>query len=282
MDILRESCYEKKNYMRVPTEIAIQLYFYVQWAGYFVCAPAFYVKRSHLSSYLLIYTLEGSGTLTYRGQQYMLSPNTLCFLNCQELQEYTTVQAPWKFKFLHFSGNLSDSYHTFILHLYGAPVFPCAVPDMEILLDHVIQSVYNSADEATCSRQIYKILTTLISTHNQIDNTVNCNQIIQYITENYMEDINCQTIADAFHLSRSYFTVKFKAKTGIAPYVYLTRCRVAAAKDFLLHSNFSIQTISEKCGFSSCSAFIRTFKKVTGTTPLAFKKNSGHSRDAQV
>lgn len=274
MNLLNESCYEKEKYMRVATEIAKQLYFYAQWAGRFVCKQDFRIKRSHLHSFLLIYTMKGSGVLDYKGKQHLLEANSLCFLDCQKLQTYSAAESPWAFKFIHFYGNLGEAYYNYIVQLYDGPVFPCAVPDMEYMFDCVIRSVQNIESEALCSEYIYRILTSLIAFFHHKNDSFNFKSIMNYIATHYAEPIDVGYIAQTFNFSRSYFTTKFTAATGISPYAYLRQCRITAAKELLLNTSYSVQIISERCGFSSSSSFIRTFKSVTGTTPQLYKSKA--------
>lgn len=274
MNLLKESCYEQKKHMRIPTETAKQLYYYVQWAGRFVCRQEFHIKRSHFTSFLLMYTTEGSGTLHYGGKQYDISQNTVCFLDCRLPHEYFTHTAPWNFKFIHFYGNLSKSYYDYILQLYKAPVFPCGVTDMEAIFDRIIENVQNAGEEAICSEYVYRILTELIRSFRHTDDSFDAKAVMNHMAENYMACVSVEDIARSFHMSRSYFTTKFKEATGISPYAYLKRCRISAAKGLLANTNHTVQAISEYCGFNSCSAFIRSFRSATGTTPLLYRKRS--------
>ncbi len=272
MNILHESCYEKEKYMRVATETAKQLYFYAQWAGKFVCKQDFHIQRSYLPSFLLLYTLDGSGVLDYKGKQYCLGTNTLCFLDCQNPHVYSAVKVPWTFKFIHFYGNLSADYYRYIVQLYDEPVFTPEGLDMEYMFDRIIQNIKNAEIEVLCSEYIYKILTALISFHPHTKDPFHCKIIMNYIAEHYAEHIDVASIAQTFNFSRSYFTTKFTAATNISPYAYLKQCRIDAAKELLMNTNYSMQTISEHCGFSNNSSFIRTFKNLTGLTPGSYKK----------
>lgn len=272
MNLLKESCYEKEKHMRIPTETAKKLYYYVQWAGHFVCKPDFHIKRSHFSSYLLIYTASGSGTLSYKGKKYKIESNSFCFLDCRLPHEYVTLDAPWDFKFIHFYGNMSREYYEHIITLYSSPVFPCLNADISVVFDKVIQNVSNSEDESVCSEYLYRIFTEMISSFNHSDASFNFKTIMDYIAENYMEYIDVNDIAHKFNLSRCYFTTKFKEVAGISPYAYLKQCRISAAKGLLINSSYTIQDISERCGFSSCSAFIRAFKNDMGVTPMRYRQ----------
>ena len=107
MNLLKESCYEKEKYMRIPTETAKHLYYCAQWTGHFICKSDFRIKRSDFPGFLLIYTSSGIGNLIYKGSKYHIGANSFCLLDCLTPHEYTTTAAPWDFKFLHFCGNSS-------------------------------------------------------------------------------------------------------------------------------------------------------------------------------
>ena len=60
-------------------------------------------------------------------------------------------------------------------------------------------------------------------------------------------------------------------------YDYINFHRVNEAKQLMQNSqyeNFKIEVIGEKAGFNSRTTFFSVFKKFTGESPSAFKKNS--------
>jgi YesN/AraC family two-component response regulator len=60
-------------------------------------------------------------------------------------------------------------------------------------------------------------------------------------------------------------------------YDYINFHRVNEAKQLMQNSqyeNFKIEVIGEKAGFNSRTTFFSVFKKITGESPSAFKKNS--------
>lgn len=95
---------------------------------------------------------------------------------------------------------------------------------------------------------------------------------IQYITENYKEDITIDKLSDLSHLSKSYFMNRFKQYFGIGAMEYIIQLRIKSACEALQNSNKTITQISSECGFNNLSNFNRQFKKAVGCTPKEYRK----------
>ena len=79
-------------------------------------------------------------------------------------------------------------------------------------------------------------------------------------------------LAKEYNISASSLSHQFKKRTGSSVMDYLLSCRMAMARNELSKTNLSIGEIVEKCGFSDGSNFSRTFKKLYGLSPSAFRK----------
>lgn len=273
MNILNENCYKQTKYVRIATDIAEKLYFYAQWAGHFTCKRDFYIKRNNMKSYLLIYTVNGSGILNCDNSSYKMKKNSIAFIDCRQTHEYFPVDDGWDFKFIHFYGRQSREYYELITMLYNSPVFLCDGPETESYFDKICDDVKNLKPEEQTSLTIYKILIGIISQKRRTADGFGVSAVMDYISEHYSENINVSDIAKAFNFSRSYFTAAFSRKYGRSPYAYLSEYRISAAKELLSSTNLSVEEIAYKCGFNSTSAFIRTFGQKECVTPLAYRKN---------
>jgi len=98
-------------------------------------------------------------------------------------------------------------------------------------------------------------------------------QAIDYIHEHLEIDITLADIAAQVGMSPYYFARQFKQSTGAAPHQYHTQQRIERAKVLLSQGDESIADISFRLGFTHQSHFTAQFRKLTGTTPGAFRRS---------
>ncbi|WP_416888003.1 helix-turn-helix domain-containing protein [Muricoprocola aceti] len=53
---------------------------------------------------------------------------------------------------------------------------------------------------------------------------------------------------------------------------YISMVRINKAKSYLANTDYSIEIISQKVGYSSISSFSRFFKNNVGMSPLKYRK----------
>ena len=96
-------------------------------------------------------------------------------------------------------------------------------------------------------------------------------QIYALIDERYQNKITVDEVAELCNLTKPAFCRYFKKATGNTFISFLNQYRISQAKRLLLMGKNIGETCYD-CGFESLSYFNRTFKKVTGENPSAFKK----------
>lgn len=95
---------------------------------------------------------------------------------------------------------------------------------------------------------------------------------IEYLAENYQNNISLSEIARETHYSSYHFVRLFKRHTGVTPFEYLQNLRIEKAKDLLRKTDCSISQICDLCAFGSLSHFSRVFREKTGVSPTKYKK----------
>lgn len=96
-------------------------------------------------------------------------------------------------------------------------------------------------------------------------------QIIQYITDNF-RTADIDSIAETFHYHPTYVPQLLKKNTGKTFMQIQQMIRISVAQDKLLHTSMNVEDISRYVGYSNTTHFHRIFKKITGVSPLQYRK----------
>ena len=97
--------------------------------------------------------------------------------------------------------------------------------------------------------------------------------VIKEIETGYQQDITAAQLSRSVFVSPQYLSRLFRRFMGCSVYEYVTMYRISRARELLLsRPDMKIQDVAGASGFSDASHFIAMFRKVTGTTPLDFRK----------
>ena len=94
---------------------------------------------------------------------------------------------------------------------------------------------------------------------------------LDFIRQNYMNELSIEEIADLCHLSTTHFRRAFHAIIGDSPLNYINKTRIERACTLLKTTDRSVLSVSETVGFSSISSFNSFFKRIVGMTPRQFR-----------
>jgi AraC family transcriptional regulator len=98
--------------------------------------------------------------------------------------------------------------------------------------------------------------------------------ITEYMDGHLDEKTTIADLAGLVDLTRYHFIRSFKQSTGMPPHQFMTRRRIDRAKDMLTERETSVAEIAERTGFGSSVQFTRAFRRIVGTTPTAFRRDS--------
>jgi len=119
---------------------------------------------------------------------------------------------------------------------------------------------------------------TVNNKNNIKENPQKIHTIIEYLNDNFTEDITIHDIAAREHISVYHLCHIFKKITGTSIGQYLTEIRISKAKEMLLHqSNKPVTHIAMDCGFKNLSYFYTIFNKKVGCTPLNYRNQTLHA-----
>lgn len=98
------------------------------------------------------------------------------------------------------------------------------------------------------------------------------NRILEFTFRESHRKIYLDEVAQLVHLSTEAFCRYFKLHTRKTYINFLHEVRVSQACRLLISTEDSVEEVCYRSGFSNVSNFNRIFKKVSGKTPLAFRR----------
>ena len=105
---------------------------------------------------------------------------------------------------------------------------------------------------------------------------------IDYMIRNYDNPpTSVKHIAEVAGQSLTYFSRRFHQEVGASPIEYMNRYRIEQAKKFLAGGNQPVEQIARSVGFHNQQYFTRTFTRIVGVNPLAYRKNPEHRRKSR-
>ncbi len=100
-------------------------------------------------------------------------------------------------------------------------------------------------------------------------------RVLDYVAEHYAGPIAVEELAEQAALSASHFSRLFKETIGVSPHQFVLGYRVEQARCMLADPTRPLIDIALACGFSDQPHFTRTFRRVTGQSPKAYREAAG-------
>jgi transcriptional regulator GlxA family with amidase domain len=95
--------------------------------------------------------------------------------------------------------------------------------------------------------------------------------VISMMTQRLGRAVTNAEMAKAAGMSSRAFERAFVREYGLPPQQYLKRLRIQTACRLLVDTRESIAAIAQRCGFADQSHLTREFRRVTGSTPSAYR-----------
>lgn len=92
-----------------------------------------------------------------------------------------------------------------------------------------------------------------------------------FINANIGTELTIGQLAELSCMSESNFMRVFKKEKSMTPAQYIIRRRIEIAQLYLLLKDEPVKNIAASVGFLDPSYFVKSFKKITGMTPLEFR-----------
>lgn len=97
-------------------------------------------------------------------------------------------------------------------------------------------------------------------------------RVTDHIKDHLHSGLSLAEIAETVHISPFHFARQFKRAMGKTLHEFVLECRVDAAKRLLRRPELSVGQVASQAGFSQQSHLAAHFRRVTGLSPAAFRR----------
>ena len=97
-------------------------------------------------------------------------------------------------------------------------------------------------------------------------------KIIAFLNERIYSTVCMDELCEKLNYNKSYLFRQFKATTGRTIMAYFTELKIEGAKKAFRETDGTVAQIATAFAFDTPNYFSKTFKKITGYTPLQYKK----------
>lgn len=134
------------------------------------------------------------------------------------------------------------------------------------LFMQLLHLLSHTNDYTTLASTTYKLLPSETDMNRFVE-------VYDFLFKNFQRQISLAEVAGICSMTTNAFCRFFKTKTQKTFVRFLTEIRIGHACKLLQDENQNIKNLCYDCGFNNPVFFFRSFKKITGKTPMAYRKS---------
>ena len=252
------------------------------------CPPAYSFGPATRNHYLFHYVLSGTGRLIANdskdiSHEYQIRSGEGFMIFPRQINTYIAdPKLPWEYIWIEFDGMRARE----IIETAGLspdhPVYHASYKDLrENMKDEMIYiAEHHDATPFHLMGHLYLFIDYLSrSSSSQITASGRVRdfyikEALNYIEQNFQNDISVENIASFCGLNRTYFGRIFKETVGKSPQQFLLSYRMAKAAELLKLTELSISDIGNAVGYTNQLHFSRAFKNVYGVSPREWRNKN--------
>lgn len=257
---------------------------YMKYCGMEECAPNYTYGPAIRDNYLIHFCLAGKGKYHCNNKSYEINKGDVFLIMPGDVTFYQADEDdPWTYAWIGFDGKKAELYLKRCN--LGEEGLVSHVGDVDDIRKTVIEILahykLSYSNEMYIQGKLFLLLSNLAKFSNIPYNSEGENdnayvqKAIEYIQNNYQNDVAIQSIADFIGLNRSYLSTLFKKHIKQTPQEFLKHYRLFQAKDFLINTELPINYISYSCGYGSHMSFSKAFRSYFGMGPREYRKIHG-------
>ncbi len=245
--------------------------------GYFISRGIGGHPDRVMDSHELIFVTSGTLKMYEESQQFEVPAGGALLLHPGRkhggLEQYSS---DLKFYWFHF--NIADSRGEQILAALPQCTRSVSPERITVWFRQLLSNQDTTDTSPVCSGLILTLILSQIAATTNKSNLPPLQVAVKahdYIKLNFAGQVSTSDAAAHLQCNADYLGRVFKQAYGMSLTDHLNACRIAHARKLLLESMLNINQTAEESGFNDMAYFRRKFKKSTGITPAAYRKQYG-------
>lgn len=262
--------------------------FYLSYSGYAQCGSLHCYGPASRPHYLIHFVVKGmyqvSGQKHYltAGQGFLIEPGTQTFYQADK-------DDPWSYLWIGVGGTNAGKYIRDIGLNSEQLIFRSESGEelKKIVLDILKHTESTTSNLYYLQGRLYdffSVLTKDVVIDTYMGNTKEkkygsengygeyIKEAMAFIKNEYACGIGVQELAEHLNVNRSYLYTIFMNELHISPKDFLQKYRITRARELLVLTELSVESIGKSCGYGNAERFARAFKHETGLTPTQFRR----------
>lgn len=270
----------KYTYLELQQRQSVDLF--LCFCGTENCPPGYSYGPAVRPHYLIHYIIDGEGSYTVNNQTYKLKKNQ-GFLICPNVLTYYEAdkENPWSYMWVGFNGVKAQTYLNYANLNEENLIFEYSEDDT--LKNYISEMLKlkerDYSNELKLEGLLYFFMSKLAEVRkNTFDQKsyksteVYLEKSVEFIENNYSNNIKINDIANYIGINRSYLTHIFKKNINMSPQEFLVNYKINKAYELLKNTDLSVKAVAASVGYPDPLTFSKIFKKINGSSPKTFRE----------
>ncbi|WP_227370195.1 AraC family transcriptional regulator [Halomonas sp. M20] len=230
------------------------------------------IKHHAHSYHQIVIGLEGHARFEIEGLKGRIAPLSGCIVPANHTHYYTGLGTNRQLIFdLSTDVPTLSGDHRALVQLFDAPRFFTLDESLQAYLRFLTMEMEqpHSAPSELLATTFLGCLHARLATSSAFIKAARLDLAVidRYIQSHLAQRLSVADLASLVCLSQAHFSDCFRRQTGLSPYQYVLRQRLATARELLTFSRLPLSEVAARTGFSSQSALSHSVRRAFDKTP---------------
>ena len=270
----------KVRYLEPQKKQSVDLF--LCFCGIEDCAPSYSYGPAVRPQYVIHYIIDGEGSYTVNNKTHLLKKNQGFLIRPGTVTYYEADKDnPWSYMWIGFNGVKAETYLNYANLNEENLIFEYSKDST--LKDYISEMLklndMDYSNELKIEGLLYFFMSKLVETRKDVFSQkayksaeLYLEKSIEFIENNYSNNIKINDIATYIGINRSYLTHIFKKNINISPQDFFVNYKIDKACNLLENTDLSIKVVAKSIGYSDPLTFSKIFKKVKGESPKIYRE----------